>query len=96
MDQSPVCVTTSAPKKKKKKPMGNLGRHAGRRKQKTQRDGAIVASFPSRCEPSPSTSVPVQESGVTQSAFPSDLPREKHLRNRAVYAKRKSVKKKSK
>ena len=94
MDQISVFATSSVPKKnKKRKSKANLGRHAGRRKQKAQREGAIVASFSSSCNSSPSYSITIQESGVTSSAFQIDLPREKLLRNAADYAKRKCAKK---
>ena len=75
MDQLSALATSSVPKKKRKS-KANLGRHAGRRKQKAPREGAIVASFPSSSDSSPMPSITA-----------CDLLREKQHRNAADCAK---------
>ena len=94
MDESAARATLSAPKKIRKKSKGSLGQHPGRRTQKKQRVGFIVASFPSKRDPSSMTSVVDQASNdISISPSKSYRPHEKHLRNRANYAKRQCVKK---
>jgi len=88
MDQSPKLFSPSVTKKKKKRPNGSsLGRHVGRMTQKRNRAQSIIASFPTN-------SVTTHQSDVTSaSAFQTDRDHEKHLRNKANYAKRQCVKK---
>ena len=94
MDESAACNTVSAPNKKRKRSKGAIGRHTGRRAQKTKRGGSIVAVFPSKREPSSTTSVGDEESNDSSIAvLTSDCQHEKHLRNRANYAKRQCVQK---
>jgi hypothetical protein len=95
MDQSPKLFSPSVTKKKKKRPNGSsLGRHVGRRTQKRNRAQSIIASFPTHSHLSPPNSVTTHQSDVTSaSAFQTDRDHEKHLRNKANYAKRQCVKK---
>jgi len=94
MDESASCATLSAPKKTRKRLKGSLGRHPGRRTQKKQRVGSIVASFPSKREPSSTPPVLDQESHDTRiSTSKSNQHSEKHLCNRADYGKRQCGKK---
>ena len=51
MDESAASNIVTAPNKKRKRSKGAIGRHTGRRNQKTKRGGTIVAVFPSKREP---------------------------------------------
>ena len=94
MDESAACATLSATKKTRKWSKGSLGRYPGRRTQKKQRVGSLVTPFPSKRQPSSTTSVPDQESHDTHiSTTNINQHREKYLRNRADYAKRQCGKK---
>ena len=83
-------------KKKKRKSGSSIGRHRRGKKQKQCRPGTLVATFPTKADTTPSSSISDNSSTPPPTLAPckaSDRPIIKQLRNKSDYAHRMCAKK---